>query len=237
MTSDRTMQALCCTCGALRTCRRPRNYRRENFWLNVPVDRDWHRETGDLKCGNCREVTRHAILLPESTWRDHAEDIHKMAIGWEFKNIAPEVHRRVRERWREGFPRNPYLGHQWWVSDETKAREAGETHVLTMCKMYVPLPKRVCKPGNGVDRDVFVAPEQYGSEAEYEDPDTGLSWAWMSCPDCLRRSNAIALDEQRQALKEKLLDVAGRFSSLDAPTVQRLLAQLEGGEGCAESQS
>lgn len=228
MTIDRTMQALCCTCGTLRTCRRPRNYRRENRWLHQPIDRDWQRETGELKCEFCGEATMHAII----TGSDHAEDIHKMAIGWEFKNMSPEVHRRVRERWREGFPSNPYLHHQWWISDETKAREAGETHVLTMCKMYVPLPRKVSKPGTGVDRDVFVGPEVYGREPEYEDPDTGLSWVWMTCPDCLRRSNAIALDEQRTALKNKLLDVAGRFSSLDAPTVQRLLAQLEGGEGC-----
>lgn len=231
MTTDRTMQALCCTCGALRTCRRPRNRRVENRWLNQPIDRDWHRETGELKCEFCGQVTVHAII----TGSDHAEDIHKMAIGWQFKNLTPETLQRVRDRWREGFPNNPYLHHLWWISDETAARAAGQTQVVTICKMSAPLPKKVTKPGTGVDRDVVMKPRDF-HDVEYEDPETGLGWYWMTCPDCLLRSNAIALDEQRKALKDKLLDVAGRFSSLDAPTVQRLLAQLEGGEGCAESQ-
>ena len=231
--STRMLQALCCVCGTLRTCRRPRNYRRENYWLSEPVDRDWHRETGDLKCGNCDKVTRHAILLPESTWRDHAEEIHRMAIGWEFKNMTQGTHQRVRERWREGLPRNPYLRHQWWISDETAARAAGETHVITICQTYTPLPKKVTKKGTGVDRDQFMKPKQYGLEEGYEDPSTGLTWISMTCPDCYRRSNAIALDEQRKALRDKMLDAAAKLSTLDARTVERLLAQFSDSEESA----
>lgn len=230
--SDQIKQALCCVCGALRTCRRPRNYRQENFWLSFPVDRDWHREVGDLKCAQCDRITTHAIVLPENDkWRDHAEQIHRMAIGWDFKNVSAEAHQRVRSRWREGLPQNPILKHQWWVSDETAAREAGETHVRTICMTYVPLPKKVTKPGTGVDCGVFMEPKRYGLEEGYEDPRTGLSWVWMTCPDCYLRSNTIALNEQRKALKEKLLDVAARFSSLDARTVERLLAQFSDSEG------
>lgn len=226
--SDRVMEALCCVCGAVRTCRRPRNHQGENWWLSGPVG-DWSRELGDLKCHACGEVTRHALI----TGSDHTEKIHKMAIGWEFRGFSEEEHQRVRDRWREGLPQNPILKHQWWVSDETAARKAGETHVITICKTYTPLPTKATEPGTGVDRDEFMEPRQYGLEEGYEDPETGLTWLWMTCPDCYLRSNAIALDEQRKALKDKLLDVAARFSTLDARTVERLLAQFTDSEESA----
>src|ERR1700733_5940133 len=46
-------QALCCVCGQLRTFDRARRCRWENYWFRWQVDRDWHRETGELKCDQC----------------------------------------------------------------------------------------------------------------------------------------------------------------------------------------
>ena len=220
------LTALCCICGNIRTCRRPRNYRRENYWLRGPIDNDWHRETGELKCAKCGRDTTHAILLPDDIWREHAERIHREAIGYVTKNLTDEDRERIQTAWRQGLPRNPIVRHHWWIGDETKAREAGQTHLLAICKEPVPVPQRQsCKPGEGVDRDELIQPRQYG-DVEYEDPRTGLSWYVVHCTDCLLRSNEIALQEQRKALRLKLLEVATNIDTLDAPSVAELMNRI-----------
>ena len=224
--SDQIKQALCCVCGTLRTCRRPRNHREENYWLRRPVDHDWHRETGDLKCAECNRVTTHALLHPEGSWaRDHAEAIHRQAIGYHLKTLTDEGRARIQRAWRVGLPSNPLLRHIGWVSDETKAREAGETHMVAICKAMYPLPKRETKPGTGVDRDVLMKPRAVGDD-EYQDPETGLWWSDVTCVDCLLRSNEIAINEQRAKLREKLIEAATTVSKFDPRTIARLLEQF-----------
>lgn len=217
--SDQIKQALCCVCGALRTCRRPRNYRRENRWLLGPVDRDWSRETGELKCEACGEITVHAII----TGSDHAEEIHKVAIGW---TLNAEADDRIRARWRQGRPENPYLHHIWWRVDEQEAREAGRSHFLALCKASVPVPrKRPDERDWSISSDELVAPSEF-HDVDREDPATGLWWYDIDCVDCLRRSNAITLSRQRKLLKEHLAKVVEKIDTIDPQTVSALLAQL-----------
>jgi hypothetical protein len=231
--SDQFKQALCCVCGTLRTCRRPRNYRYENYWLHGTVDRDWHRETGDLKCDTCGRVTTHAIILPTGdSFRDHAEKLRDAATGWVLKALTDEGHQRIQQRWREGLPRNPYTRHMWWISDEKKAREAGETHFLAICKERIAVPKKTAaERDSSTPIDAFVEPREF-HDVDREDPETGLWWFDMDCTDCLYRANAIALDEKRKALKSKLQSVVDKISALDARTVADLLANFADTENC-----
>lgn len=63
-------RALCCQCGALRTC----NARRSRWEPTIGGSyqpRDGHRVTEQLKCFECREITTHAVLLAH----DHRDDV------------------------------------------------------------------------------------------------------------------------------------------------------------------
>lgn len=226
--SDELKQALCCTCGTLRMCRRPRNYRPENYWLAGPVDRNWHRETGDLKCAECGRITTHAIILPaDDTYRDHAELLRQLGTGWVKKPLNDHDLERIRKSWRQGTPQNPYKRHLWWTSDLQKAREAGQATFQAICKAEIPVPKMQSKKGNkSYEHDALIAPNRF-HDVEYEDESTGLWWYEVDCTDCLHRSNDIALGYQRDALKEKVLDVVGKLSKLDARTVAELLAAFD----------
>ncbi len=219
------MKALCCTCGSIRTCRRPRNHRPENYWLRGPVDRDWHRETGDLKCQECGRVTTHAII----TGDNHAEKLREVATGWNYNCLTDTDYQRIRGAWRQGVPQNPEKRHLWWASDAQKARDAGESTFLAICKTEIPVPKMQSKKGSkSYAHDELIAPNRF-HDVEYEDESTGLWWHEVDCTDCLYRSNAIAVDHQRNALREKVLDVVGNLSKLDARTVAELLAAFEAG--------
>lgn len=226
------MQALCCQCGSIRTCRRPRNHKRENYWLREPVDPNWHRETGELKCAECGRVTTHAIVLPDDILRDHAEKIHLVATGWTFRNLNDHDRQRIRARYRQGLPRNPYLRHSWWTSDERAAREAGKTHFKAICHAEILVPETTSEErGTSYRHDELVAPNEF-HDVDREDPETGLWWFDIDCVDCLRRSNQMAVDAQRKALTAKLQDVVGKVATLDPQTVAELLANFGGGEGC-----
>lgn len=222
------LQALCCECGELRTCTRPRNHIEDNYWLRKPVDRDWHRETGDLKCANCGRITRHAIILPDGHWaQNHAEKLRKAGTGWYFKNLTDADLKRIQERWHDGQPRNPRTWHQWFRSAEDQARAAGRTHLRAVCKALVPVPKRTWEqryPEGGLDRDVLVKPTVYDPEPDAD------GWEYVQCVDCLYRSNQMAIDDQRKELKDKLLKYAGKLSTLDPATVISLVEQFRAAE-------
>lgn len=222
---DPLLQALCCTCGNLRTCRRPRNHRRENRWLLGPVDRDWAREVGDLKCDVCERATTHAII----TGDNHAEKIREAATGWQFKCLTPKDHQRIQERWRQSRPENPYIRHMWWISAEKKAREAGETHFQAICKATIPVLDQSPEALNSWSRDELAAPSRF-HDVDREDPATGLYWFDVDCVDCLSRSNAIALEYQRRELAEKLKSLVDKIAALDARTVGELLRQFQDAE-------
>lgn len=219
------MQALCCTCGNLRTCRRPRNHRQENYWLRGPVDRNWHRETGDLKCSECGRVTRHALIMPAGdSFRDHAERITRVALGSTTDPIASheELRRHVRDAYRQGRQPNPYLKHLWSVSDEEEARKAGRTHIRTRCGEQHPLPKR--SKTYGGNRPLEPDPVRW--DQEYEGPD-GQWWIEVDCPDCYRVSNERRLAQRRQQLNDWLAWALGRPDRVPDGQVDSLLAAFE----------
>ncbi|OBK12969.1 hypothetical protein A5637_20665 [Mycolicibacterium fortuitum] len=226
--SGQQLKALCCTCGSVRTCRRPRNYRPENYWLRGPVDRDWHRETGDLKCESCERVTTHAII----TGSDHAESLREVATGWHYKNLTEADRKRIIQAWRHGTPQNPQKRHLWWTSDLQKAREAGKSTFPAICKTEIPVPKIQSEKGNkSYAHDELIAPNRF-HDVEYEDESTGLWWYEVDCTDCLFRSNAMALEDQRKTLKAKMQEIVNKIDGLDARTVADLLANFAADEGC-----
>lgn len=227
-------QALCCVCGNIRQCRRPRNHRPENIWLHGPVDRDWHRETGDLKCDECGRITTHAILLPaNSTYQDHAETLRKIATGWVRKSLTDEDYRRIRSAWRQGVPQNPRKRHLWWSSELHEARDAEKQTFEAICKAEIPVPKMESKNKGAktYGYDELIAPNRF-HEVDLEDPETGLWWYEVDCTDCLHRANDIALGEQRKSLKVKMQEIVDKIDGLDARTVADLLANFADTESC-----
>ncbi|TVX97859.1 hypothetical protein FPV58_22050 [Mycolicibacterium porcinum] len=228
--SEQQRQAICCTCGSVRTCRRPRNYRPENYWLRGPVDRDWHRETGDLKCEECGRVTTHAII----TGDDHAEKLREVATGWFYKSLTEADRQRIQRAWRQGDPRNPHAHHLWWWSDLEKAWDAGQSVFPAICKAELPVPEQQSERGResnyrAYEIDELIAPK-YCHDVDLEDPATGLWWYEVDCTDCLCRANMIALGEQRQALQAKLQKIVDKVSRLDARTVADLLDRFRDAE-------
>lgn len=227
-------QALCCVCGNVRQCRRPRNYRRDNYWLYDTVDRDWHRETGELKCPECNRVTVHAIILPDNdSYRDHAETLRKIATGWTRSHLTERDYDRIRTAWRRGTPQNPYKRHLWWKSELKKARKAGQETFQAICMVEIPVPTMQSKNkgSKSYAHDELVAPNRF-HEVDYEDPETGLWWYEVDCTDCLYRANAIALNDQRDTLKKKINDIVAKIDHLDARTVAELLAKFVENEDC-----
>lgn len=226
-------QALCCVCGNIRQCRRPRNYRRENIWLHEPVDREWHREVGDLKCDECGRITTHAIILPGTDGlRDHAETLRKIATGWTRSHLNDRDYDRIRTAWRQGTPQNPRKRHLWWTTDLNAARTAGQTTFKAICLADIPVPQMQSEKGaNGYDFDELIAPNRF-HDVDYEDPETGLWWYEVDCTDCLHRSNTIALNEQRKSLKTKMQEIVDKIDGLDARTVAELLSNFVENEDC-----
>lgn len=222
-------QAICCTCGEIRTCCRPRNYQRENYWLRRPVDTNWHRETGDLKCANCNEITRHAILYPEgSGFRDHAELITRMALGGDDPCNAHDGD-HIRKAYRQGRQPNPYLKHLWSTADAEAAREAGRNTVLTFCGEVEKLPEKSRTRGG----DALLQPDSVRWDQEYEDSDTGSWWREMDCPDCYRVVNELRRAKRRKRLSLWLAVLLRDPTRVPDARVEALLAALEAAGGGA----
>lgn len=225
------MKALCCTCGSLRTCSRPRNHRTENYWFAGPIDRDWHRETGDLKCSQCNKVTTHALIHPDGDrLRDHAEQMQLIALGWTHSRYTDKKKLEIRRQYHEAFPQNPYMDHRYWKGDERAARKAGADTFPAMCGVMLPLPKVFRE--NGRDITEFNAPEQVTEpellEHERLDPDTGMWWDIGDCVNCLHVRNDKLLRDRREELAKVLLKAAVSTDTLDADLVNTLLDKLRG---------
>jgi hypothetical protein len=196
------------------------------------VDPNWHREVGDLKCETCNAVTRHAIISAAERADTHAEVLHQVATGWGNRVVDADGNgpsrRRIEEAWRQGLPRNPYLNHLWWISDEKKAREAGRTHLLAVCMEPIPVPEPSA-PGRTTStfgHDEIVKPREF-HDVDREDPETGLWWYDLRCPDCLLRSNAMALQAMRKQLVDRLLQLTISANDLDQGAVVKLQAVLD----------
>lgn len=239
--TDSLKQALCCICGSLRTCRRPRNYRSENFWLSGPIDRDWHREVGDLKCEACGRVTTHAIIQPEKdVFRDHAEMMQRVATGNNHGHFNATQLDEVAEKFRRGTPRNPYLRHYWYRERAEEAWDAGRRTVKGLCGEPMTLdrdPRQFHENSSGDQRwddDQQFKPMTV-REVEYEDSETGLWWTESDCVDCLRVWHLQLLAQRRKELGELmthfmadlLADNAGYPKKIDLRTVNTLIEALE----------
>ncbi|WP_454788505.1 hypothetical protein [Mycolicibacterium lutetiense] len=236
--SDKPKQALCCTCGTVRTCRRSRNYRPENYWLSGPIDLDWHRETGELKCSECGRVTTHALLHPEGDQlRDHAEMMQRVATGNSHGHFKTAELAEVRRKFRQGFPRNPELNHFWWGREAEEAWATGERTVIGLCGEPVTLHRNPTGPSSRVtdSEDSQVIPKIVRDQ-EYEDPDTGVSWREMDCVDCLRVWHLELLRQRRQTLSETLTKFLAELLSeekggypkrIDLRTVNALVEAFE----------
>jgi hypothetical protein len=170
MTSTRERQALCCECGQLRMFKQARNHR---GWWGQP---NWHRSVGDLKCTHCGIVTAHALMLNTNDGEANDDQLQRVALG-SFEGLWSDSERaRLRRDYRQGnLPRNPYLHHNWFLSDEETARNAGESQVTAMCGLQVDLP------ANPEDCSSDYTEPCEIRDMEYEDPETGLWWVDMDC--------------------------------------------------------
>lgn len=234
------MKALCCICGALRECRRPRNHRAENYWLSGPIDRDWHRETGDLKCAECGRITTHALIHPEGDkMRDHAEMLQRVATGNSHTRYSDTGLIDMRAKYRQGFPRNPELNHYRYDSDAQSAWDAGLRTVTALCGEPLTIHRDPSGPASkGAnkqrDDDRQIRPKAMRDQ-EYEDETTGLWWQEADCVDCLRVWHLELLRRRReelttmmtQFLADLLADKSGYPKKIDLRTVNALIEALE----------
>lgn len=238
--SDR-MKALCCTCGAIRTCSRPRNHRAENYWFNGPIDLDWNRETGDLKCAECGRITTHALIHPEG-WqlRDHAEMMQRVATGNSHGHFSTPQIEDVRRKYNQGMPLNPELHHLWWVEAAKEDWSAGRRTTTSLCGRKVEIPRDPNGPSAGSERakkaDDWQAKPREVRDQEYEDPETGLSWRTSDCVDCHRVWHLELLSQRRGVLTKKMAaflveltaDKEGGYpKKIGLQTVNALIAAFE----------
>lgn len=151
--------ALCCKCGQLRTVSKnyslgPTDENRGGGLFSDP--RGWF-HTGTLKCSHCDTRTRHALLEDEeSVVRDLDEEYQRYVLGGKWDGWwAPDLE-RLRTEYFAQFPRNPFVNHRWWKSEEISARSAGKQWFRSMCGEMVPLPEQVRE--NGRDITAMEAP-------------------------------------------------------------------------------
>lgn len=227
-------QALCCECGNLRSCRRPKNYREENFWLNRPVDRSWHRETGDLKCEHCARTTRHALLYREGDgFKDHAERLERIALGGSDPLDAESsgVTEQIKKNYRIGRQTNPHLRNSWWTGDADQARALGTSTVVTLCGDKYEIPDN---PVAYDDDEDEIGPAQTRA-AQYHrqifsDDSPPEGWDYQDCPDCTRVVNEWVIERNRNYLMAKLTKLMRTAFDLNAPALERLIAVVEQAE-------
>lgn len=225
--SEAVKQALCCICGALRTFKRARNYRGENYWFARPANLDWERELGDLKCERCGRITTHALLHAQGDWSaDHAERLTRIALGStsDPMNNDTKVRDRIRSVYRQGRKPNPFLFHRWLKSAENAAREAGQNYVITHCGERHELPETSAT----ISADEVAVPDPVQWDQEYEDPATGLWWLEMDCVDCLRVANERRIARRRELLNQWLAWVYAKPDErVTDDQVDTLIAALE----------
>ncbi|PQP52657.1 hypothetical protein [Mycolicibacterium austroafricanum] len=235
--SDRERKALCCVCGSIRTCKRSRRHREENYWFSGPIDLDWHRETGELKCQECGRVTTHALLHPEGDWAvDHAEMMQRVATGNSHGHFNADQLEEVAAKYRQGLPRNPNLGHYWYKAFAQEDWDAGRRTTKALCGEKVTLHRDPSGPSSGKrwGDDRQIKPRAVRDQ-EYEDSETGVSWIEADCVDCLRVWHLELLRQRREDLAEKmteflkdlLADKAGYPKKIDLRTVESLIGALD----------
>ena len=225
-------QALCCQCGQLRTVS-PNYYRidDQNRGGGLFTDpRGWF-DTRTLKCGHCQAHTRHAMLSePDKVSRDIAEEYQNYVLGGDSPHQYTPDRERLRAEYFAQFPRNPFVNHRWWKSDERQAREAGKTWFRAMCGEPVEVPEEVRENGRTITD--MEAPTQIADpeRAEHEnlDVETGLWWtADGVCVNCLKVRHDWLLKEHRKQLLGQLLEVSATVDRMGAEDVAALREHLD----------
>jgi hypothetical protein len=184
-------KALCCVCGNLRTVSFDYSRRQDPNHSDSPRGKaeGWLR-TESLKCDECGERTRHAVLRPsDDRFRDWDERQQLIALGDPDTHKYPmsdEAIAQLRREYREMFPRNPYLTHRYWTKEAMEAWSAGHKKVTALCGEQITLTTDPSQPSKKEAMGHLVADQL--SETEYEDPETGLWWIDMDCVDCCRVS-------------------------------------------------
>lgn len=225
-------QALCCECGNLRTV--SADYYRMNDPNYAYGDharaKGW-RQTQTLKCDACNDRTRHALLRPTHIGDpDYDEKCQQYILGGDWDGQYPPDRERLREEYFAQFPRNPFVNHRWWKSEEMEAREAGKTWFRAMCGEPLPVPEEVRKNGRTItDMEAptqLVNPER--TEHENLDVETGLWWtADGVCVNCLRVRHEWLLKQHRKQLLIELLEVSNAVDTMAAEDVTALRDHLE----------
>lgn len=193
--------ALCCECGVQRTFKRMRNR-----VISEPTG--WARDVGQLKCRQCGRVTRHAGVFDY----DGDERQQEIALGFAGDFSESEA-KRLQDQYRQGLPRNPFLRHLWYVSDQEEAIEY-KTRLRVHCgDLIEPPPISDSIPCDAEPRKPKFIRER-DLDTEYEDPETGLFWRQVDCVNCLRVSNALRLERRRKHLKVLMTTALGEL--LDA---------------------
>ncbi|WP_131822578.1 hypothetical protein [Mycobacteroides chelonae] len=224
VTNSRTpRQALCCECGQLRTCALPRNHILGGWGLHTPFG-DGHREVCELKCDHCGRRTRHALLM--RLYQTHDEDMQLVALGDPHEGYTPDQLDMLRDNYRKGLPRNPFLEHMFYTSDLEKARADGSLTARTLCGEVVAVDDSRFDYGTGYEVRAYRKPEEVRDQ-EYEDPRTGLWWVEQDCVDCLRVSNQIAARSKRDELLDAVRNLLVNLNSYDTASVERLLSAVQ----------
>ena len=232
------VKALCCVCGEQRTVSSDYSHRNTDpnyHWGDRGKAEGW-RQTATLKCVECGERTRHAVLADEAVRsRDWDEVYQRYTLGGEWVAKYEPDRESLRREYFALFPRNPNLTHRFYIEDATKAWDAGEQTTTALCGATDTIdtdPRTWGKPSKKKARqqelyDGFVVAEQI-SDIEYTDVDTGLEWIDMDCVDCCRVSNDLRRRKQRDRLRFLLVDLAARSHLIRDADVGDLLQALEG---------
>ena len=224
-------QALCCECGQLRTFSPNYSFSHDdkNRGGGLFTDPRGWQATGTLKCSHCETRTRHALMDADHV-RDFTEDYQRYVLGgdWPFKYLPDRE--RLRTEYFDQFPRNPFVRHRWFKSDEKQAREAGKTWFRSMCGEPVSMPEQERENGRTITE--MEAPTQLAdperTEHENLDVETGLWWtADGECVNCLRVRHDWLLKENRTQLLTQLIEASAAVATMDAEAVTALREHLD----------
>ncbi len=170
---------------------------------------------------------------PKNTCPTSPRDIRTYVLGGPSPytyDVTEDGRERLREQYFAQFPRNPFVNHRWWKSQEREARAAGKTWFRAMCGEPLPMPEEVRE--NGRDITAMIEPTQLAdpeqTEHENLDVETGLWWTEDGeCVNCLKVRHDWLLKEQRKQLLGQLLEVSTAVNQMDAADVTALREHLD----------
>ncbi|WP_207548850.1 hypothetical protein, partial [Mycolicibacterium peregrinum] len=151
---------------------------------NLPSKEGVHQTRGGSVCG---ARTRHAVLHPaDGRFQDWDERQQLIAPGGSDDSKYPssdEYISRLRQEYRQLFPRNPYLRHRYWTKEAKQAWNDGSKKVTALCGEPITLKTDPSRPSKTVEEPGYLVADQLG-DTEYEDLETGMWWVDMACVDC-----------------------------------------------------